>query len=129
MTATDRWTLTEGNIAELFELVPGKYYIEPDRTVSGLKVFTSAGPVKAAFGDVIVRDAGRWGVEHSVVEHGCGHACISADDVGVPEAGCAMAATCDRCPVHGDRPEAPHGCPSCDATDRVDFLREAGAAP
>jgi len=60
---TDRWTLTTGNFQELFALVPGKPYIEADRSVTGLKVFTPTGPVKANFGDVITRDGHGWHVE------------------------------------------------------------------
>lgn len=59
-----RWVLTEDNLPQLFELVPGKFYWEPDGTVSGLSVSTPAGKVKAAFGDAIVRNAaGHYWVE------------------------------------------------------------------
>jgi hypothetical protein len=50
--------LTSENGPQVWEWADSKPYYEPDKTISGLTVFTPAGRVKAEFGDWIIRTTG-----------------------------------------------------------------------
>jgi hypothetical protein len=47
--------LTKESLGELFEWVDGKAFYEPDGSISGLKIFTLEGNMKAEFGDWVIR--------------------------------------------------------------------------